>query len=90
MSGDACDAEVASLHYADTHYWTFALASFGRLHTHHKTMSIALDALTAPGDLPQSLTLATHNSAGYPEWLRTAPRSTLLHASRSRPLHAAS
>ena len=69
MTGDGCDAEVASVSVGERQAWTLALAAFGDGHDHGRTLELAWERVADGRPGPNRLRLDHANSCGYPEWL---------------------
>lgn len=68
MTGQGCDAEVATVSVHGRSTWTFALAAFGPADDHRSSLDQAWDLLVRDRPGPARLRLEWVNSWGYPEW----------------------
>ncbi len=71
MTGSGCDAEVASLEIDGRPVWTFALAAFGPIDGHRRSLEETWAALCAEQPRPAGLKLECSASHGYPDWLNS-------------------
>lgn len=69
MTGQGCDAEVASISMEGRMAWTFALAAFGPADGHRSSLERAWATIESGRLLPEGLQLDGTNSCGYPKWI---------------------
>lgn len=69
MTGDGCDAEIATISVNAERAWTFALAAFGNAERHRHLLVSTWNALAVGRPEVLALGLLSHRSCGYPEWL---------------------
>lgn len=68
MTGQGCDAEVATVTVRGRSTWTFALAAFGPAEEHRSSLDQAWDLLLRDRPCPAQLLPQWENPCGYPEW----------------------
>ena len=69
ISGQGCDAEIATVSVRGRTGWTFALAAFGPADGRRSSLELAWHALVSGRRCPRRLQLHCANSCGYPEWI---------------------
>ena len=72
MTGQGCDAEIATVSVQGRTGWTFAFAAFGPAESHRSSLELAWDALVSDRPCPRRLRLRCTDSCGYPEWIAKA------------------
>jgi hypothetical protein len=77
MTGQGCDAEVATVSMRGRTAWTFAFAAFGPIDSHRSLLERAWDTVVSGRPRPRRLQLRCEDSCGYPEWIANIESSNV-------------